>query len=165
MSADTTQDSPAACLIFSSQDAKQEDNRQLDLVDTLQNLADESSHITFSTKVAEYGYVGRNISLKRSFRNILENGVTYGDQVHMIFAQSGNLLIITIQDQGPGIPEENLEEVFEPFVRLDKERNTESGSVGLGLSIARTIIHNHGGTIAATNTNPGLKVTITLPTV
>jgi len=112
-----------------------------------------------------YGHVGRNISLKRSFRNILKNGVTYGDQVHMIFAQSGNLLIITIQDQGPGIPEENLEEVFEPFVRLDKERNTESGSVGLGLSIARTIIHNHGGTIAATNTNPGLKVTITLPTV
>ena len=72
---------------------------------------------------------------------------------------------ITIEDDGPGIPESAYEDVFRPFVRLESSRNPETGGSGLGLSIARSIIHNHGGDI---HLHPsvrlqGLKVVISLP--
>ena len=153
----------ATCLIFSSQDAVKEKNSNFDIVRALQELTDEFSGVSFTGRVPSYQYSGRRISLKRAFRNILENGINYGFQVQMSFEDYQDHLVITMQDKGPGIPEEKKEDIFEPFVRLGKERNTESGNVGLGMSIARTIIHHHGGSIVASNTNPGLRVTITLP--
>jgi len=153
----------ASCLLFSSQDAVKEKNNSFDIVLALQELTDEFSGVSFTSGVPDYKYSGRRISIKRAFRNILENGINYGFAVQMSFKDCQDHLMITIQDQGPGIPEEKKEEIFEPFVRLGKERNTESGNVGLGMSIARTIIHHHGGNIIVSNTNPGLEVTITLP--
>lgn len=64
-------------------------------------------------------------------------------------------LLILVRDQGPGIAESQLEEVFKPFVRLDEARNTESGSVGLGLAIARTLVHQHGGELSLHNREEG----------
>ena len=74
--------------------------------------------------------------------------------------------VIEIVDDGPGIPEERLEAVFEPFMRLDESRSEETGGAGLGLSIARTILRAHGGSITLANRTdrPGLCATITLPT-
>ncbi len=152
-----------ACLAFSQQDVLEEETETIDIVETLKDLAEDSSHITFSSTIPSYEYPCRSVSLKRAIRNLLENAVKYGSKAHMSFEKPDNKILITIQDQGPGIPEEKQEEVFEPFIRLDKARNTESGSVGLGLSIARTIIHKHGGTITAQNTFPGLEMTVTLP--
>lgn len=154
-----------ACLAFAKEEVQEEETKLVDLVQTLEDIADESSHITFSTAIPSYDYLCHSVNLKRAFRNLLENAVKYGKKAHMSFEKSGEHLQITIQDQGGGIPEDQLENVFEPFVRLDEARNTESGSVGLGLSITRTIIHKHGGTITATNTNPGLKMVVLLPLV
>ena len=71
---------------------------------------------------------------------------------------------MTVSDSGPGIPEEQLVEVCKPFVRLDSARNTESGSVGLGLAIARTLIHRHGGELQLQNRpEGGLEACIRLP--
>jgi signal transduction histidine kinase len=152
-----------SCLAFAKGEAKEEESKVIDLVATLDDIANDSSRITFSTSTPCYEYSCYAVNLKRAFRNVLENAVKYGKKAHMSFEHSEQELRINIQDQGSGIPEDQLEEVFEPFVRLDKARNTISGSVGLGLSIARTIIHRHGGTIVALNTNPGLKMVISLP--
>jgi signal transduction histidine kinase len=70
---------------------------------------------------------------------------------------------IVIEDQGPGIPDDQLERVFAPFYRLETSRNHETGGVGLGLSIARTIIHQHGGDIILSSNKPGLRATVALP--
>ena len=69
---------------------------------------------------------------------------------------------VTVQDAGPGVPEESLPRLFDPFYRVERDRGRASGGVGLGLSIARRAIELHGGTISATNTHPGLRVTVTI---
>ena len=87
---------------------------------------------------------------------------TQGAEVSLVRGD-GELLIL-VRDQGPGIAESQLEEVFKPFVRLDEARNTESGSVGLGLAIARTLVHQHGGELSLHNREEeGLEARISLP--
>jgi two-component system osmolarity sensor histidine kinase EnvZ len=77
---------------------------------------------------------------------------------------SGRFVEITVDDNGPGIPESQREEVFRPFYRLDVSRNLETGGVGLGLSIARDVIRNHGGQIRLGDSpQGGLRVYIRLP--
>ena len=78
--------------------------------------------------------------------------------------QSDTAFRIILEDEGPGIPEARLESVFEPFIRLDESRNMESGGIGLGLSIVRSIVQSHGGDVILENREEGgLRVTIALP--
>jgi len=73
-------------------------------------------------------------------------------------------LEIVVADDGPGIPKDKLEQVFEPFFRLDESRSREGGGVGLGLSIARDIARAHGGSLELRNRDPGgLEAVLTLP--
>jgi len=74
-----------------------------------------------------------------------------------------NCLIIRIRDAGPGVPSESLTRIFEPFYRVDHDRNRETGGNGLGLAIALRAVEAQGGTIVARNANPGLEVEIQLP--
>jgi signal transduction histidine kinase len=72
--------------------------------------------------------------------------------------------VIRVQDEGPGIPDDMLERVFEPFFRLESSRNSDTGGVGLGLSIARDIAQSHGGSLVLKNRSPhGLEAILTLP--
>ena len=90
--------------------------------------------------------------------------VKYAGDAEVFLDTSEQSLFIRIRDHGPGIPEEELDSVFKPFVRLDSARNTEDGSVGLGLSIARTLIHQHGGELRLSNAEGGgLQAEIQLP--
>lgn len=152
-----------SCLTFAKEEVLAEESKVVDLVATLEDMASESSWISFSSSLPSFDYLCHIVNLKRAFRNLLENAVKYGKRAHMHFDVSAGNVVVTIQDQGDGVPEARLADIFEPFVRLDKARNTKSGSVGLGLSIARTIIHKHGGTIAGANANPGLRMTVALP--
>lgn len=71
---------------------------------------------------------------------------------------------IVIEDNGPGIPVDQIERIFEPFVRLDTSRSQDTGGIGLGMSIARDIVRRHGGDVELENMkNGGLRVTVTLP--
>lgn len=107
---------------------------------------------------------GRSVALGRAFSNLVDNAIRYGEVAHVTLARSGNRAVVTIEDTGPGIPEERLNEVFEPFVRGDDSRSIDTGGAGLGLSIARNIIVGHGGTIALGNRKEGgLRATVTLP--
>jgi signal transduction histidine kinase len=104
-------------------------------------------------------------SLNRAFRNLIENAVRYGGSAEVSLKQEPGVAVISIVDAGPGLPEDQLEAVFEPFVRLENSRSRDTGGVGLGLAIARTIIQAHGGTVTLRNLpGRGLQATVRLPT-
>jgi two-component system osmolarity sensor histidine kinase EnvZ len=102
--------------------------------------------------------------LKRCLMNLLVNSQRYAEHVWIGAQFSGRFLEVTVDDDGPGIPETHREEVFRPFYRLDVSRNLDTGGVGLGLSIARDVIRNHGGQIRLGDSpQGGLRVHIRLP--
>lgn len=104
--------------------------------------------------------------MRRVLENVLRNAVRYSPEAAPIeigIGQSGGEAVITIRDFGPGVPEEELEKIFAPFYRVDEAREAANGGLGLGLAIARSAVHLHGGTISANNADPGLRVEIRLP--
>ncbi|MGI9382131.1 MAG: ATP-binding protein [Methyloligellaceae bacterium] len=106
----------------------------------------------------------RRHAFKRAVDNIVNNAVRFADHVEVDARKTKKWLTIRVGDDGPGIPPEEHEEVFRPFYRLDHARNQDTGSTGLGLSIARDIVRSHGGDITlGTSHLGGLKVTIRLP--
>ena len=103
-------------------------------------------------------------AFKRCVTNLVENAERYADHVSVRAGQRGKEIEITIDDDGPGIPEEFREDAFRPFYRLEDSRNPETGGVGLGLSIARDVIRGHGGDIALGDSpSGGLRARLTLP--
>ena len=107
---------------------------------------------------------GRPAALKRSFENIIQNGLTYGEKVLVSLQKSSNRTLIIFEDNGPGIPEDQRKNVFKPFFRLDKSRSLNKSGVGLGLAIVEDIINSHGGSIQLGNSKfNGLQVKIFLP--
>lgn len=108
----------------------------------------------------------RTSSLRRAVRNLIENALAYGSTARVSIRSDGAGAEIIVADDGPGIPEADMERVFEPFVRLEVSRNRRTGGVGLGLSIARSVIRGHGGDIRLANrSGGGLDAIITLPIV
>lgn len=103
-------------------------------------------------------------ALKRALRNLIDNAVRYAEAAKVTLTQEQGMAVISIADNGPGLPNDQLEAVFEPFVRLEGSRNRDTGGVGLGLAIARTIIQAHGGTVMLRNLPAGgLEAVIRLP--
>jgi signal transduction histidine kinase len=103
-------------------------------------------------------------ALKRAIRNVIDNAVKHGKAAMVAIEIAPKSIEITVEDQGPGIPEEELARVFQPFHRVDASRNAETGGVGLGLSIALLTIQAHGGELKLTNrTEGGLRASIALP--
>tara|TARA_B100000965_G_scaffold72512_1_gene57247 strand:- start:295 stop:891 length:597 start_codon:yes stop_codon:yes gene_type:complete len=107
---------------------------------------------------------GRISSLKRCFENVINNGLTYGKKVYVSLHKTSNRIIINIEDDGPGIAEDQYKNVFKPFFRLDKSRSLNKSGVGLGLAIVEDIINSHGGNIQLGRSQyNGLQVKISLP--
>ena len=107
---------------------------------------------------------GRLSALTRCFENIIQNGLTYGEKVYLSLQKGTNRIIVSIEDDGPGIPGDQYKNVFKPFFRLDKSRNLNKSGVGLGLAIVEDIINSHGGTIQLGKSKyKGLQVKISLP--
>jgi len=107
---------------------------------------------------------GRPIALKRSFENIIQNGLTYGNKVEINIQKGSKRAVVTIDDDGPGIPEDQYKNVFKPFFRLDKSRSLNQSGVGLGLAIVEDIINSHGGNIQlGKSKSNGLQVKVFLP--
>ena len=107
---------------------------------------------------------GRPIALRRSFENIIQNSLIYGNKVFVNIQKGNKRALITIEDDGPGIPEDQYKNVFKPFFRLDKSRSLNKSGVGLGLAIVEDIINSHGGNIQLSKSKyDGLQVKISLP--
>ena len=106
----------------------------------------------------------RPTALKRALRNLVENALRYGGNADISLEEINGLAVIRIADNGPGLPEDQVARVFEPFVRLETSRSRDTGGVGLGLAIARTIVQAHGGEITLTNRpEGGLVATVQIP--
>jgi signal transduction histidine kinase len=97
-------------------------------------------------------------------RNLLDNAVKYGKSGTVEIRQTASTIEIDVDDDGPGIPKQELAHVLEPFYRLDESRSRDTGGVGLGLAIAQSIVQTHGGTLTLSNRlEGGLRATIVLP--
>ncbi|TGG91657.1 HAMP domain-containing protein [Natronospirillum operosum] len=109
-------------------------------------------------------YAGKAVALKRCLSNLIHNAVFYGSEAWVSVNNSAEAVHITIVDNGPGVPESELEHIFDPFVRLESSRSRHTGGTGLGMTIARNIVHSHGGDIRLRNAmGRGLEVQIILP--
>ncbi len=111
---------------------------------------------------ADHHVMGRRQAIKRCLSNLLSNATRFADEV-ALHIEDSNDIVIRIRDDGPGIPPQELENVFRPFYRVEASRNPESGGAGLGLAIARDIAQSHGGTLTLRNCLPGLEATLRLP--
>ncbi len=144
-----------------------EETRNVDLAGFLGDLCEDVSAVGGAVSlVAAPGLDVRlkPVAMRRALRNVVENAIRYGQQARILAERQGDHARIRVRDEGAGIPEADLERVFDPFVRIEKSRNLETGGTGLGLSIARTVIHAHGGEITLSNRPAGgLQVDITLP--
>jgi signal transduction histidine kinase len=106
---------------------------------------------------------GKPLALKRCIGNLVDNAIRHGKRATIIVQQDENL-VIRVCDEGPGIPDDQLEQVFEPFYRLESSRSRDTGGTGLGLSIARDIAQAHGGSLTLRNRHEGgLEALLTLP--
>ena len=107
---------------------------------------------------------GRKNLIQRSLNNIIDNSIKYADKINLGLSKKSNNIIITIDDDGLGIPENEYQNVFKPFYKLDKSRGDSRSSVGLGLSITSDIIKSHGGNIVLDKSPlSGLRVKVFLP--
>ena len=106
--------------------------------------------------------------LRRAVENVVRNAIRYapaGSRVEISMTRKGRSASVTVRDYGPGVPADSLSRIFDPFYRVDSDRNRASGGTGLGLAIARRALQLHGGSIRATNADPGLLVTVEMPAV
>ncbi|MBZ5607807.1 MAG: HAMP domain-containing protein [Acidobacteriia bacterium] len=104
--------------------------------------------------------------IRRAVENVVRNAIRYaprGTAVDVELSKAGEMAEISVRDYGPGVPDEALSRIFDPFYRVDSDRNRVSGGLGLGLAIARRSVELHNGTLKARNAKPGLLVTIQLP--
>ena len=102
--------------------------------------------------------------MKRAITNLLDNAVKYGKRAEATITTAAKAIEITIDDDGPGIPEAELPQVFQPFYRVDSSRSRDTGGTGLGLAIAQSIVQAHGGELTLANRpNGGLRACIRLP--
>ena len=116
-----------------------------DLIDeTIRKYNNDNIHLKLPAKI---NINGRKNLIKRCINNLIDNAIKYGDKVNVELSKSTNNIFIKIEDNGPGIPHEEYENVFKPFYKIDKGRADSKSSVGLGLSIASDIIRSHGGNI------------------
>mgnify|MGYP001298790296 CR=1 FL=1 len=123
----------------------------------------DKRQITFQAQDTPW-VLGKALSLQRMTMNLIDNALRYGRTATLRMYVQKAQCVLEVSDDGPGIPESDLERVFEPFYRVDKSRNAGSGGTGLGLSIARHVALAHGGEIRLRNrATGGLSVTVTLP--
>jgi signal transduction histidine kinase len=104
------------------------------------------------------------LSARRCLNNLIENALRYGETAEIVISETDEEIVISIHDQGPGIPEDKLEAVFTPFYRIDASRSRHTGGIGLGLSIAKDMANRQGGRITLKNApEGGLVATLALP--
>jgi signal transduction histidine kinase len=110
--------------------------------------------------------LGNRELLRRAIENVLRNAIRYSPQqstIDVSITEDGCAANIAVRDYGPGVPEDALTRIFDPFFRVEEARDATGGGSGLGLSIAKRAVQVHHGTITAENASPGLRVRITIP--
>ena len=143
----------------------QEKDEMFNLSELLEEISNKYNKDKISADLSPRIYLnGRKNLIRRCINNLVDNATKYGDRVKIELTKNKNNLFIKIEDDGPGIPEKEYENVFKPFYKINKGRADSKSSVGLGLSIASDIIRSHGGNIKLEKSKMnGLEVRIFLP--
>jgi len=154
-------------LSFFRDDAVCEEVTTFDLPGILRTVVndftDQNINLEYSGP-ARATYQGRPFALKRVFTNLVENAVKYATPPSLELTCTPTHFVVTVRDHGPGIPDDQIGRIFEPYFRGDKSRNRETGGIGLGLTSALSIVQAHGGEIQIVNHNEGgLEVRVILP--
>ncbi|RON96439.1 two-component sensor histidine kinase [Pseudomonas fluorescens] len=156
-----------AALAFFREDTHREQTTAFDLSELLQTIVDDyrDQHINVDFDgPAHLVYEGRPLGIKRVIVNLLENALKYAQRPGIALKCDEYSICIEVSDEGPGIPEAALEQVFDPFFRLEASRNRDTGGVGLGLSAARAIVREQGGELTLSNrSGQGLLARVELP--
>ncbi|EFL88448.1 ATP-binding protein [Ahrensia sp. R2A130] len=148
---------------------EREDSVDVDLTALVRDLATSNGNASaVSIQLDDITVRGRPVALRRAIGNLVDNALRHGGSAEVVVAQDNNRAVVSVSDNGPGLPDDMLEAVFEPFIRGDVARSPqeagEDGGTGLGLSIARTIVRAHGGTLVLENRESGgLIARIELP--
>lgn len=153
----------ASFIAFARDDPAEEARVRLDLAALLQSIADDHAeagrNVSFSGEDRVI-ITGQSLGLKRLFSNLVDNALKYGASARIKLRREENAVIVDVEDDGPGVPPEKRESVFEPFVRLNEEGTR---GAGLGLAAARSIARAHGGDIVILDAEFGALLRITLP--
>ncbi|SEH30446.1 sensor histidine kinase [Magnetospirillum fulvum] len=157
----------ASTLAFARDDAASEPRQRLDLATMVQGMLEDLEDMGVAcsyTGPDSLVIAARPVALKRAIANLLDNAVKYGGRAGVGLTTGGGEILLTIDDDGPGIPEDSMERVFAPFFRLETSRSRDTGGTGLGLAVARAAIRAHGGDITLANRpEGGLRATLSLP--
>jgi len=142
-------------------------SQPVDIMALLESIQADASEVGQSIRIegnSAQPFTGKPQALKRCLDNLVDNALKYGNRAAILVDDDGERLDIRIRDCGAGIPEAELEKVFDPFYRLEASRGRESGGAGLGLSIARNLARLHGGDITLRNlSGGGLEADLRLP--
>jgi signal transduction histidine kinase len=158
----------ASSMAFARDAVAEEPRQAFDLAALLGTLCDDMADAGHDVAFDWRGrlvFTGRPLAMKRLFANLLENAVRYGNRARVEASAAAAGLSVTVSDDGPGIPEAQMETAFRPFVRLEGSRNRKrAGGLGLGLATARSIARAHGGDVLLANRpGGGLVATVQLP--
>ncbi|MER8673849.1 MULTISPECIES: ATP-binding protein [unclassified Mesorhizobium] len=152
---------------FATFEVTEEKSERIDFWSLVESIADGFEDVTFDHDGARpRGMIcmARPVALKRCVNNLVQNAVTYGKKAHLSLRQSDGTVTLVIRDEGPGIPQAQLDQVFGSFVRLEQSRNRQTGGLGLGLTIARNIARAAGGDVNLSNhPGGGLLTELSLP--
>ena len=142
-----------------------EKNETFNISELIVDVVDKYKNDTISAEIVPRVYMnGRKDLIRRSLNNMIDNAIRYADKVNLQLSKKTNNILIIIDDNGPGIPQMEYENVFKPFYKIDKSRGESKSSVGLGLSITSDAIKSHGGNIILEKSPlNGLRVKIFLP--
>jgi signal transduction histidine kinase len=154
-------------LQFARDEAVTEVQRSTDITALLQSIVDDMADAGLPVKMKPAEPVVHQCRpdiLKRAIRNLLDNAVKYGKQASAAIRMTPKTIEIVIDDEGPGIPEQELTRVFQPFYRVEESRSRDTGGVGMGLAIALSAVQAHGGELTLRNRpTGGLRASIVLP--
>lgn len=157
----------SAALNFVRDAARPGQRTPLELSSLLESLCDEMAETGAATEIDPGEKVvieGDPMALRRMFTNLLENAVKYGSVARTRMSRANDVAVVEISDDGPGIPDDDLERVFEPFYRREPSRSRQTGGIGLGLAVVRSIARGHGGDVILMNRpEGGLLARVTLP--
>ena len=136
-----------------------------DISELIENISSKYNNNNISSEIIPRIYMsGKRNLIKRSLHNLIDNALKYGDDIRVLISKKNKSINIIVDDNGPGIPENEYENVFKPFYKIDKGRGSSKSSVGLGLSITSDIIKSHGGNIFLEKSPlNGLRVKVILP--
>ena len=142
-----------------------EKTERFDIKNLIENIIKKYENKNITSELLKDVYMnGRKNLIRRCLNNLIDNGVKYANKINLQMTKSNSYIVLTVDDNGPGISKDEYENVFKPFYKINKSRGDSKSSVGLGLSIASDIIRSHGGNITLDESpQNGLRVKVLFP--